>query len=353
MEAQYMIIKMMGKIFDYLKKCFICGGQKVCKFHLSRKKIFILFFVSIFAVEMLFASGVFDFNQISRFLASIYPDVLIGLANDYRQAHSLAVLTVNPLLEEAAQMKAQDMAQKGYFAHTSPEGVTPWHWFEKVGYNFVFAGENLAVNFSDSQALHNAWLSSLGHKNNIVNQNFSEIGIAVAKGLYKDKEAFFVVQLFGSRKREILPILSLSGEKEAPAKPDSQKVSFSAKADSKIVLGPETAEGGNFVSYDNFQQPEETFVSLNRLEETPFPQKANYYSSFFSRIFSAPKTIAIFWAISSLIIILCLMSAKIVSNVAVKFKPLALKTFIVLMFLFCSLLFNHSFIFLLGNIFRA
>lgn len=343
----------MGKIFDYFKKCFICGGQKDCKLHFSRKKIFILFFVSIFAIEMLFASGIFDLQQISRFFASIYPDVLVGLTNDYRQANSIAILTVNPLLEEAAKMKAEDMAQKGYFAHTSPEGITPWHWFEKAGYNFVYAGENLAINFSDSEALHKAWLSSLGHKENIVNKNFSEIGIAVARGLYKEKEAFFVVQLFGTRKKEILPILSLGGEKESLAAASAEKISFSAKTDSKAVLSQEIVGDGNLAPSDNFSKPEETFVSINMFEETPFPQKANYYSSFFSRIFSTPQTIAIFWALSFLIILICLMTAKIASNVAIKFKPLLLKTFIVLILLFGSLLLNHSLIFLFGNIFRA
>lgn len=343
----------MGKIFDYFKKCFVCGGKKECKIHLSRKKICILFFVLIFFFEMLFVSGIFDLQQISRFFASIHPDVLIGLTNDYRQANSLSVLTVNPLLEEAAKMKAQDMAQKGYFAHISPDGITPWYWFEKAGYDFVYAGENLAVNFSDSEALHKAWISSLGHKENIVNKNFSEIGVAVAKGLYKGKEAFFVVQLFGSRKKEILPILSLNEKKESLIGENSKKLSFSSKTDSKLILGQEAVGNGNLTPPNNLPKPEETFVAINRFEETPFPRKANYYSSFFSRIFSSPQTIVLFWAISFLMVLICLMTAKIISNVTIKFKPLLLKTFVILILIFSSLLLNHSLIFLFGNIFKV
>lgn len=344
----------MRNFFDYLKKCFICGKKEKCKIHLSRKKIFIIFFVFIFAFEMLFVLGIFDFNQISKFFASIYPEVLVGLANDYRQAHSLSVLTVNPLLEQAAMLKAQDMAQKGYFAHTSPEGITPWHWFEKVGYDFVYAGENLAVNFSDSESLHQAWISSLGHRENIINKNFSEIGIAVAKGIYKEKEAIFVVQLFGTRKKEILSNLSLNEKKEAPlVKTSFQKNSSFVGAGQKVVLNEAFLKSQNLVYFNNFQKPEETFISINKFEETPFPQKANYYSSFFSRIFSTPKTIALFWTISFLIILISLITAQISSNTNIKLEFLILKSLVILIFLFCFLLFNHSFIFLLGNIFKA
>jgi len=53
------------------------------------------------------------------------------------------------LLEQAAQLKANDMAEKGYFAHTSPDGKTPWEWLKDVSYPFLAAGENLAVNFLD------------------------------------------------------------------------------------------------------------------------------------------------------------------------------------------------------------
>ncbi len=61
-----------------------------------------------------------------------------------------ALLAVNPVLERAAQAKADDMAAKSYFSHNSPDGVTPWFWLNQAGYVFTYAGENLAANFSDS-----------------------------------------------------------------------------------------------------------------------------------------------------------------------------------------------------------
>lgn len=133
----------------------------------------------------------------SNFLAAVLPGVLVDLANGDRAASGELPLAVDPLLVQAAQLKANDMAAKGYFAHESPEGLSPWHWFIEVGYQFTHAGENLAVNFVDSEDVEEAWLNSPGHRANILNGAFTEIGIATAEGKYKDRNTVFVVQLFG------------------------------------------------------------------------------------------------------------------------------------------------------------
>ena len=80
-------------------------------------------------------------------LSAIYASVLVTLTNQNRVNSNVPELKVSPILEKAAQMKADDMATRSYFAHNTPEGRTPWYWFEKAGYKYVYAGENLAVNF--------------------------------------------------------------------------------------------------------------------------------------------------------------------------------------------------------------
>jgi len=90
-------------------------------------------------------------NTTGGMTAEVISAVLADLTNGERQTQNLPILTVSPLLNEAAEMKATDMATKGYFAHTSPEGKTPWYWLEQAGYNYQYAGENLAINFSDSK----------------------------------------------------------------------------------------------------------------------------------------------------------------------------------------------------------
>ncbi len=118
----------------------------------------------------------------TNFLASVLPGVLATLTNDDRAANDIPPLTPDPLLAQAAQLKADDMAEKGYFAHVSPEGKTPWYWFDQVGYQYTYAGENLAVNFTDSKDVETAWMASPAHHANIVKAQYTRIGIGGRAG---------------------------------------------------------------------------------------------------------------------------------------------------------------------------
>jgi len=129
--------------------------------------------------------------------AAVITSILVDLANGDRVSNSLSALKVNPVLVAAAQAKANDMAAKGYFAHVSPEGIDPWHWFKEAGYTFSHAGENLAVDFSDSSDVEKAWMNSPSHRENILDAKYTEIGIASAVGVYEGHETIFVVQEFG------------------------------------------------------------------------------------------------------------------------------------------------------------
>ncbi len=131
-------------------------------------------------------------------LASVISAVLVDLTNVDRSADELSALTVNPVLTAAAQAKADDMASKGYFAHVSPDGVDSWYWFRQQKYTFLYAGENLAVDFSDSVDVERAWMNSLTHRANILNDRFTEIGIATAQGTFQGRPTTFVVQMFGT-----------------------------------------------------------------------------------------------------------------------------------------------------------
>lgn len=148
--------------------------------------------------------ALFGFSQLMRVTdylnikAEVYPKIIVEYTNKDRATAGLSPLSVNTILEEAAELKVEDMVNNSYFAHTSPAGINPWHWFKQAGYSFVYAGENLAVNFTDSVAVENAWIASPSHRANIMNPNFTEIGVATAKGYYQGAPTTFVVQLFGS-----------------------------------------------------------------------------------------------------------------------------------------------------------
>ena len=130
--------------------------------------------------------------------AAVVSAVLVDLANTDRSTNKIVELKTSAELTVIAQAKADDMAEKGYFAHTSPEGRDPWYWFKQGGYLFRYAGENLAIDFSDSADVERAWMNSPAHRANILNAHFTEIGIATAVGTYEGRRTTFVVQEFGA-----------------------------------------------------------------------------------------------------------------------------------------------------------
>jgi uncharacterized protein YkwD len=128
--------------------------------------------------------------------SAVLPSILAELTNNERVTSSLNILNQNELLNMAATMKAEDMAAKSYFAHISPEGRTPWSWLQDVNYVYQYAGENLAVNFSDSKYVTNAWMKSPTHAANILKSEYTEIGTGVATGTYNGRESIFVAQVY-------------------------------------------------------------------------------------------------------------------------------------------------------------
>lgn len=128
---------------------------------------------------------------------SVSAKTLVTLTNSSRASESLPYLSINQNLVSAARAKAQDMIDKDYFAHNSPEGITPWYWIKKAGYSYSFAGENLAIDFSSSSTIHSAWMASPSHRANILDSNFAEIGIAVLTGEFEGRNTIVVVQMFG------------------------------------------------------------------------------------------------------------------------------------------------------------
>lgn len=162
-------------------------------FSIAGLSMFVVFILGSFFVSAVYLRGLITGNQ----LAAVVTSTLVDLANNDRAGENEQALTVNTKLAEAAQEKANDMAEKGYFAHVSPDGRDSWSWFKDVGYSFSYAGENLAVNFTDSKDVEQAWMNSPTHRANILNGKFTEVGIATAEGEYHGKHAIFVVQMFG------------------------------------------------------------------------------------------------------------------------------------------------------------
>lgn len=134
-----------------------------------------------------------------RFFADVTKSALFQETNQARITQGLHPLRDNILLDKAAQAKAQNMLQDGYFAHTSPSGLSPWYWFKQVRYPYQYAGENLAIGFLDSDEVTKAWEQSPGHRQNLLNPHYEDMGLAVVKGPFQGHETTLVVQLFGKK----------------------------------------------------------------------------------------------------------------------------------------------------------
>lgn len=175
------------------------------------------------------------FSQ-TNFLASVLPGVLATLANEDRAKNGAGALVYDPLLAEAAQLKAEDMAAKGYFAHVDPSGHAPWYWLDTVGYQYSYAGENLAVDFLDSEDVEEAWMNSPTHRANIVKPQYSHIGIGTAEGVYEGQKTTFVVQFFATPRQTAFAVSDSSRADTLAALPTSGNVLGAETERTDVVL---------------------------------------------------------------------------------------------------------------------
>jgi uncharacterized protein YkwD len=127
------------------------------------------------------------------------PEQIIYWTNYYRKENGLKELTQNSLLGKAAQDKVNDMFSKQYFEHVSPTGVTPAQVVTGAGYSYKETGENLALgDFLTEKDLVDAWMNSPGHRANILNPDYTEIGVATGLRKFQDRpETWLAVQEFG------------------------------------------------------------------------------------------------------------------------------------------------------------
>lgn len=109
--------------------------------------------------------------------SSQYARQVVDLTNEYRRRSGLADLQIDARLSSVAQTKSQDMQRNGYFSHTSPTYGSPFDMMRDFGVSYRAAGENIAQGQRTPQEVVNAWMNSEGHRRNILNGNFTHIGV--------------------------------------------------------------------------------------------------------------------------------------------------------------------------------
>lgn len=102
---------------------------------------------------------------------------VVTLVNEIRNDYGLNQLSENPDLAQVAQMKAEDMQNNKYFDHQSPTYGSPFDMMKKFGISYMSAGENIAKGQSTPEEVVNSWMNSEGHKENILNPSYTQIGI--------------------------------------------------------------------------------------------------------------------------------------------------------------------------------
>lgn len=163
--------------------------------------------IAFFFVAQIFISVIkHNYQSVLGNSTDISPEVMLSLTNQERIKKGLKELDLNEQLSNAAYLKGQNMLELNYWAHNAPDGTTPWFFVKKTGYNYVYAGENLARGFSTSSDIINAWMASPSHRDNILSQNYKDIGFAVLEGNLLNEQTTLVVEMFGSTR--IIPTTS-------------------------------------------------------------------------------------------------------------------------------------------------
>lgn len=150
------------------------------------------------------------FSYRIAFASPITQENVVNLINQERKLNGLSALSVDPELNRASQMKSKDMLRRNYFEHYA-FGTTPWDFIRNSGYDYIYAGENLAMNFNTSEGMVQAWMNSPIHRDNILNPDYSDTGIGIIKGVYDENGAkhdtTIVTNIFGKKKPLIVNIV--------------------------------------------------------------------------------------------------------------------------------------------------
>lgn len=204
------------------------------------------------AIMLVFVSkNVPSFSNVLGVATDISISKLMVLTNDERIKLGLPVLKQNAQLTLAAEKKAADMFRKDYWSHFAPDGGSPWDFIKQSGYQYEYAGENLAKNFLYSKNVIDAWMNSPTHKENIVKKDYVEVGYAVTNGMLGGEETTLVVQMFGSPLTKINEAeqSSKSLQKNIPVMEEMQKPAILGQSQKKagIINGKHLAYDINLI----------------------------------------------------------------------------------------------------------
>jgi len=150
-------------------------------------------------------------------LSEIVSDRMINLTNQARQESGVEPLQFNADLAAAALAKGEDMIARQYFAHDTPDGKRPWQWIDRRNYDYVYAGENLAMDFVSAELVQEAFMKSPSHQKNILNPRYKEVGMAVLNGEINGHQTILLVEFFGTQRKDLSSLAAAQPSVIVPA----------------------------------------------------------------------------------------------------------------------------------------
>jgi hypothetical protein len=164
------------------KKVGLHKAKKIPKTHHKHYWPYIPVLLMVFATFALtIFKPVIDRNVLA-YATEMSLSQLLEATNNQRINNGSEPLVLNSKLNEAAQAKADDMVNRNYWSHNTPDGKEPWVFFDNAGYKYFKAGENLAYGFSTSSATVRGWMNSPTHRDNLLDPDFTEVGFGFQNG---------------------------------------------------------------------------------------------------------------------------------------------------------------------------
>ncbi len=163
------------------------------------------------------------------------------LSNQQRTSAGLAPLSYSAQLTSAAYSKANHMIALNYWSHNGPDGSTPWTFINASGYLYTSAGENLAKDYSSSSGVVNGWMASPGHRTNLMNASYKDVGYAVVNGNLLGSPTTLVVAMYGTPQATTSPAsvtqntTTSSGTASQQSAPTTSTAQTGAKIDAKAT----------------------------------------------------------------------------------------------------------------------
>ncbi len=185
------------RLRHHLKHWFVPHKHNDHRPHLIRAHGLVILAVAVIGIQLMAVTIRPADVRVLAYATDITPVDLLTQTNQQRASNGLPALRLDSRLNTSATLKAQNMFAEDYWAHVSPSGIQPWYWFTKAGYNYSYAGENLAKDFDTTAGTIDGWMNSPGHRANILNVNYTDVGFAVMNGTLVGGQTTLVVAHYG------------------------------------------------------------------------------------------------------------------------------------------------------------